>query len=288
LLVIAGICVSFEAEAQFKEQAFSQTYNDGKQGDADTTDVLFSFKDFFRGLGHKQNLKVGQMFGGSLLFIGSSQIYNKQYWKLPIIYGGIGTGVGLGIHFNKKFQSSGLQSDKTASILSFVGAGLFYWGSLMDGTVCYKPNTFPQPGKATIYSILLPGLGQIYNKEYWKVPIYLGGLAASYYFFDLNSTNYKRYHDIYNESMQEGYTGPIKSDVALYYRDIYRRYRDYSILAMGIVYLLQVIDANVFAYMHDFNMDDDIAFKISPTIITPDSHLAMQQPAVGLNFGLRF
>lgn len=287
-LILTGLVLCLNASAQFKEEAFTQTYNDGKSDGKDSTDVLFSFKDFFRGLGHKQELKVGQTFAGSMVFIGSGQIYNKQYWKLPIVYGGIGTGIGLGIHFNNRYKASGLNSDKTASTLSFIGAGLFYWGSLMDGVICFKPDKFPHPGKATIYSILLPGLGQIYNREYWKIPIYIGGLAASYYFFETNAVNYKRYHDIYNESMAPDYKGPITSDVALYYRDLYRRYRDYSILAMGIVYLLQIIDANVFSYMHDFNMDDDLAIRITPTVIAPDSHLAMQQPAVGLNFGLRF
>ena len=46
------------------------------------------------------------MFAGSTVFIGSEQIYNKQYWKLPIIYGGIGTTLGLGIHYNSKYKHS--------------------------------------------------------------------------------------------------------------------------------------------------------------------------------------
>lgn len=290
LLVSAVLFPFLNASAQFKEEAFTQTYNDGKTEVKDSVDVLFSFKDFFGGLGHKNEIKIGVMFAGSTVFPGASQIYNRQYWKLPIVYGGIGAGVGLGIHYNVLYNETGAEHYRTGRTLSFIGAGLTYWGALMDGVINYRPNDFPHPGKATLYSVLCPGLGQIYNKEYWKIPIYIGGLAACWYFYSTNSTNYNRFHRIYNEATnpEVQYTGPITADVALYYRDVYRRYRDYSVLAIAIVYLLQVIDANVFAYMHDFNMSDDLAVKVSPTIITPDTQLAMTQPAVGLNIGFKF
>ena len=58
---------------------------------------------------------------------------------------------------------------------------------------------------------------------------------------------------------------------------------------MGLVYLLQVIDANVFSYMHDFEIVDDMALSVSPTIITPDTQLALNtSPAFGMSIGLRF
>lgn len=291
LVLVLGLS-PLVCRAQFRSEAFSQQYNSDKGTNKDSTDVLFSFKDYFGGLAHKNEFKVGVGFAGSMLFIGGMQIYNKDYWKLPVVYGGIGAGVGLGCLFNDRLQATGDPKFQTARTLSYVGAGLFYWGSLMDGVVNFKPDTFPHPGKATIYSILCPGLGQIYNKEYWKIPIYIGGMAASLHFYFLNRTNYERFQRIYKEATdpEVPYTGPINASVALYYRDVYRRYRDYSILAFGLVYLLQVIDANVFSYMHDFNVDDDITVSFEPSVISPvHQNLAANTPSgFGLSLGVKF
>ena len=85
------------------------------------------------------------------------------------------------------------------------------------------------------------------------------------------------------------YTGPISAQTALYYRDVYRRYRDYSVLAIAGFYLLQAIDANVFAYMHDFNVSDDLTLSVSPALVGADQEYALATgPAMGLRFGLTF
>ena len=80
------------SDAQFKEGAFTQNYNEPQDSTyrRDSVDKLFSFKEWAGGLAHKNELKVGTMFFGSIIAPGSAQIYNKQYWKLPIMYGGIG------------------------------------------------------------------------------------------------------------------------------------------------------------------------------------------------------
>lgn len=286
LLAALGLllCV-LDAGAQFKRDAFTQSYNNDKTKE-DSIDVMFSFKEFFGGLGHKNEIKVGTMFAGSTFIPGSSQIYNRQYWKLPIVYGGILGGVGAGAALSSK-------GNDDAAKWCFIGAGITYWASLMDGVICYKPNDFPQPGKATIYSILCPGLGQIYNREYWKLPIYWGGLVACAYFYSTNKVNFERFRRIYFEATDQEvpYTGPITKDVAQYYKDVYRRYRDYSILAFAVVYLLQIIDANVFSYMHDFDVSDDISLSWSPALIRPDAQYAFSpdSPAgVGVRIGLSF
>jgi len=285
LVVLVFLFCCLNAGAQFKEEAFTQTYNDDKNK-KDSVDVLFSFKDYFGGLAHKNEIKVGTMFAGSAFILGGSQIYNKQYWKLPIVYGGILGGVGAGIALNSN-------GNKETAKWCFIGAGATYWASLLDGVITYKPNDFPQPGKATIYSILCPGLGQIYNKEYWKLPIYWGGLVACAYFYSTNKVNFERFRRIYYETIDPDvpYTGPITKDVASYYKDVYRRYRDYSILAFAAVYVLQIVDANVFAYMHDFDVSDDISLSWSPTLIQPESQYAIgpaSSTGVGLKLGLTF
>lgn len=284
LVTLLFVLFAAGASAQFRSEAFQQSYNDDKATSKDSTDVLFSFKDYFAGLAHKDEIKIGTMFAGSLLCIGGEQIYNRQYWKLPIVYSAILAPLGTGIYLNTQGRHEGAK-------YCFIGAGLGYWATLMDGVASYKSDTYPLPGKATLYSLLLPGLGQAYNGEYWKIPIYLGGMGAAYYFYNTNNINYQRYRRIYKEASNKDvpYTGPITSEQALYYRDVFRRYRDYSVLAIALVYLLQVIDANVFSYMHDFEIVDDMAFEVKPAVIMPDTQLAFNPaPAFGVSVGFRF
>lgn len=320
ILAVAAFCVT-TANAQFKEEAFTQTYNDTSvhTAAADTADKMFSFKELFGGLAHKQDLRIGTMFGGSIFLPGISQIYNRQYWKLPIIYGGIGALAGTGGYYIHKYNVSKKNYEAAlASIPDFatnvsitpgidyrakqtgtwllVGAGLVYWGALLDGAINYKPTEHPHPGRATVYSILLPGLGQAYNGEYWKIPIYWGCLIGSVHYLYTNNINYQRFKRIHNEATTDpNYTGTISAETAVWYRDVYRRYRDYSIVATALFYLLQVIDANVFAYMHDFEVSDDISMNIEPAVIAPDNAYALNpiptpgiDNAIGIRMGIRF
>ena len=193
--------------AQFKSEAFSQSYS--TEEDADTTEhSLFSVKDFYRQLSHKDSVaKIGTLFAGSTILVGGQQIYQKQYWKLPIIYGGIGAGLGMGFHYRNQYKSSlnaynaafeldpetTLSVDKKAKNLStmmFAASGAIYWGALMDGVINFEKGTYPHAGKATLYSLLCPGLGQAYNHEYWKIPIYWGALSTSYAFYTKNKVSY--------------------------------------------------------------------------------------------------
>ena len=275
---------------QFKRDAFTQNYADTSDRSATDTTQLFSFKEFFGGLGHKRTASLKTLTIGSFVFVGGNQIYNKQYWKLPIIYGGMGAGIWGGVHFNNLYKSTGEDKYKTFSTLSFVGAGLCYWGSLMDGAVMYKGKARPDPAKATVYSLLLPGLGQLYNGEFWKVPVYWGLLAGSIHFYIDNDVQYKRWKWIHNMATtdEEGVERPPQSgETAKYYRDVYRRYRDYSTLAIVVFYVLQVIDANVFAYMQGFEVSDDISLELEPSI-QPMGMYASAPPALGLSLGLRF
>ena len=273
---------------QFKRDAFTQTYADTTEKTAADTSQLFSFREYFGGLAHKRSASLKTLTMGSTIFVGGNQIYQKQYWKLPIIYGGIGAGVYGGIHFNKMYKDTGLEKYKTYSTLSFVGAGLFWWGSLMDGAVNYERGKYPNPPKSTVYSILLPGLGQIYNGEFWKVPLYLGLMAGSAQFYIDNNTQYKRWKWIHNMATtdEEGVERPPQSgETAKYYRDAYRRFRDYSALAFVLVYVIQVIDANVFAFMQDFEVNDDISMHMGPSLVPVQYASA---PAVGMSFGITF
>lgn len=274
---------------QFKRDAFTQNYADTTQKTAADTSQLFNFKEFFGAMAHKRTASLKTLTMGSTVFIGGNQIYHKQYWKLPIIYGGIGAGVGSGLYFNSRYQQTGDEKFMTWSTLSYVGAGLVWWGSLLDGAVNFERGKYPNPSKSTVYSILLPGLGQIYNGEAWKLPLYYGLMAGSIHFLIDNDVQYRRWKWVHNMATTDDTTverPPQSGETAKYYRDVYRRYRDYSILAVVVSYLLQVVDANVFAYMQDFEVTDEIAFRMEPALI-PQTGLA-QSPAVGMSIGLRF
>lgn len=326
IICLAGFSVS--SSAQFKEQAFSQSYNSDTTAVADSADQLFSFKELFGGLAHKREMRIGTMFMGSVILPGTAQIYNKDYWKLPIVYGGIGALAGTGGYYLHQYNKSKAVYDKYTEYATYyegvygspypfeappldlkakktgtwllVGAGLVYWGTLLDGVVNYHSDKHPHAGRATLYSALLPGLGQIYNGELFKVPIYWGCLIGSVHFLTTNNVNYKRFKRIHNEatSSDPAISGnvPIDAETAKWYRDVYRRYRDYSIVATALFYVLQIIDANVFAYMHDFEVSDDISMDIEPAVISPYNEYAMRtspsygigQNAIGLRFGFRF
>lgn len=273
---------------QFKRDAFTQNYADTTERTAADTSQLFSFKEYFGGLAHRRGASLKTLEMGSTIFIGGGQIYNRQYWKLPIVYGGIGAGVYGGIHFNQLYHSSGDTKYRTYRDFSYAGAALVWWGSLLDTAVNYEKGVYPNPAKATLYSILLPGLGQIYNGEFWKVPLYWTLMAGGIHFWMDNNRQYHRWKWIHNMATTDDDTverPPQTGETAKYYRDAYRRMRDYSIVATMGFYLLQVIDANVFAYMQDFEVTDDISMHIQPSVFSTDYAF---QPAVGLNVGFRF
>lgn len=282
VLFLLTACPSV-CRAQFKQKAFKQSYTDPSDTTAtDSTQVMFSFKEYFGGLKHTRDARIGVVVGGSSVFIGGAQIYNRQYWKLPVIYGAIGAGVGGGLVYRRKWQQEGSEDFRRMSNWFFAGAGLAYWGALMDGTVNYRKDIPVQAGKATLYSLLLPGLGQAYNGEYWKIPIYYGCLLGSVHFYSVNRKNYLRYKWIYDQATNPDiqYDGPVQESTAKYYRDVYRRYRDYSVLAIAGFYLLQVIDANIFSYMRDFDLSDDIELSLSPAVITDTPAYSYDQYAL--------
>jgi hypothetical protein len=134
--------------------------------------------------------------------------------------------------------------------------------------------------KATIYSAVLPGLGQIYNhrampkgkkKAHWKVPLIYAGLGASGYFLVNNQITQKELKTEYTNRIENG----IVSEKWQNYDDqgvltLYNQYltwRDLSILAVSGVYLLQLIDAGVEAHFVNFDISEDLSMSIEPTIM---------------------
>ena len=160
------------------EDASSSEYKeDENETDADTLQG-FSLKHLTRGLHHKEPLRPGYAALGAAVMPGRIQIYNKDYWKLPVVYAGIGAGIGGGLYFNEQYHNTGDQKYATYRTLCYAGAALVYWGQVLDGVANLTDSRTPDPGKAAVFSALLPGLGQAYIGEWWHIPIWYAGLGV--------------------------------------------------------------------------------------------------------------
>lgn len=121
------------------------------------------------------------------------------------------------------------------------------------------------PAKAAFYSAVLPGLGQAYNKRYWKIPIVYAGLGAGIYFYSVNDREYNRYRDAYKRRLA-GYTddefqGILEDATLVDAQKKFRRQKEISILATAAIYILNIIDANVDAHLRQFNVDEDLSLQ---------------------------
>jgi hypothetical protein len=252
-------------------------------------------KSFIKGLRGIDSLSIKKVAFGSMIVPGYAQAYNKQYWKIPVIYG---TGAALiygGLHSKSLYNKTGEAKYKTQSNFYYAGAGLVYLGSLIDGIASYK--TYKKeivPIKATLYSTFLPGLGQAYNGDYYKIPIIYGGFAFTSYWLSLNNMQYTRFRNAYNAevaysngetSIPSEFNGRLSVTSLKNYRDNFRRQRDYAVLWVALVYAINIIDATVWAHLSNFDVSENLAFKLSPAIISPSNLYAQKNnlPAIGLN-----
>lgn len=142
-----------------------------------------------------------------------------------------------------------------------------------DSTATIRTQPVHSPRKAALYSAVLPGLGQAYNHEYWKIPLVYAALGITTGTFIINMDSYRTYRNAYrirmdgNADTHDAYEG-LYSDASLkYLRDGYREYVDYSVLVFVLAYGLNIADATVFAHLRTFDMSDDLSMKIVPTII---------------------
>lgn len=279
LLSILFVFITLNLSAQFNSSfnpvkpPGATNMNDKNKDDKEAEIIKpdFTFKKYIRSLAGKDSLTVGQMWTGALLLPGSAQLYNKQYWKIPIVYASIGSFMYAGYHNNMKYHESGDSKYKNARDLYYLGAALSYWSSLMDGVASYKYYKPILPGRASLYSALLPGLGQAYNGDYWKIPIFYGGFITTGYFIYENQSEYNRFKKLYSWASEENsdYDGGYSISTLKWYKDTYRRYRDYSIISGALVYILNVVDANVFAHLRNFDVSDDLSININPAVIEP-------------------
>lgn len=167
-------------------------------------------------------------------------------------------------------------------------------------------STFkPDAQKAVWLATIVPGLGQIYNRQYWKLPIIYGGTLALAYGITWNDRMYVDYRKGYVDLMDKNpntnyfeyllppgvtldstnkdyYTKVIKNKL-----DNYRRNRDLCIITTAVLYLLSIIDAYVDAQLFDYDISPDLSLQVTPTVIAPSSSYE-QESSVGLSCKLKF
>jgi len=130
-------------------------------------------------------------------------------------------------------------------------------------------SIYKSPRKATIYSAVLPGLGQVYNRKIWKVPIVYAGLGGFGYFAYYNQHQFNRYKTAYinrQEGLADEFNGLLSSQGLLNEMDRFRRYRDLNILGFIAIYAIQIIDANVDAHLFRFDVSEDLSFNLQPAL----------------------
>lgn len=126
------------------------------------------------------------------------------------------------------------------------------------------------PSRAAFYSAVLPGLGQIYNKRYWKVPIVYGGIATSIYFYSENRTDYNRFRNAYkrrlagfkdDEFYGNGNEPLISNDRLINAQRTAQKNMSMSLMVAVGIYLLNIIDANVDAHLKQYDIREDLSLR---------------------------
>lgn len=183
-----------------------------------------------------------------------------------------------------------VEVDSTAEILkqdSAMVSEMIMKGSKQKGKRDWS-TWRPSPKRAMWLAIVVPGAGQIYNRKYWKLPIFYGGFLGCYYAMRWNNMMYRDYSQgyidlndgnletqSYNQFMHLGMTidESKPTDVQRFStkfkkrKDYYRRYRDMSAFILIGVYALSVIDAYVDASLSEFDISEDLSMKVSPTLM---------------------
>lgn len=287
---------------------------DAAQRGVDTTTKRKVYK---KGWFMSDSMSLSKVCWISTVVPGYGQIYNKQYWKLPILYGLVGTGLGLYIHENKTYkplkrqfesytdvnlsrtpeldalQSKMIRSNTRRQVyLGITIASYIYF--IGDAAVSYSTNDVSSVKKATTLACIFPGAGQIYNKSYWKVPIVLGGIATMGYVINFNNRGLERFKLAYDlvtdgdPNTIDEFNGRYTADYLKKLRDNYRRNRDLCIIITAGLYLLNIIDAHVDAHMKEYDISDDLSMNLEPTMVNMYTMRSGTVNGVGFAFKLAF
>ena len=148
-----------------------------------------------------------------------------------------------------------------------------------DTVILKKELVKHSPRKAALYSTALPGLGQAYNKKYWKIPVLYACIGGLTYSIIYNNNNYITYRTAYRKRMdndpttidefaQVGTKNYLPDDYLLANTKGFHRWRDLSIFGAALLYVLNIVDATVDAHLFTFDVSDDLSLNVRPAFIT--------------------
>ncbi len=163
------------------------------------------------------------------------------------------------VHVDSTRSSDTLDMQEDILIKAMISDTLFQKDSLAP--------KLPVPKKSVIYSLILPGAGQVYNRRAWKVPIIYAGLGTGIYFIIDNRKNYREFRDAFITRKAGGkdiYEGVYSDEGLKAIRDIYRKRMEQSYFGTFFVYLLNGIEAYVDAHLQNFDISEDLSLRFRP------------------------
>ncbi len=176
----------------------------------------------------------------------------------------------------------------------FVGAAQWTVGQENNNTTLIARDSIKNddinpiaPAKAAFYSAILPGLGQAYNKKYWKIPIVYGALATTLYFYNSNNNLYHEFRGVYKDRLA-GISNPkydyLDDSRLIEAQRFYKRNRDLSLLLTVAFYALNIIDANVDAHLGQFNVNENLSIRPD---LYPDQRYMKPNFGLALNYSFQ-
>jgi hypothetical protein len=143
------------------------------------------------------------------------------------------------------------------------------------------------PRRAAMRSLMLPGLGQIYNKRWWKVPLVYGGFIGIGLVFEFNNRNYQaQFRELNPQKTQNPLYSAYTNEGIIQIKDSYRRDRDLSVLAGLGFYAVTIIDAYVDAKFFRFDISDELSLRIQPSMDQVPVYASAFPTVVGLKLKL--
>lgn len=155
-----------------------------------------------------------------------------------------------------------------------------------------KKKVYSHARRATLMSVFLPGLGQAYNKKYWKIPIIYAGLGGFTYMYISNNKEY----NYYRENLQAIYDEDSTTMNTTYYedwqlkslKDQYKKNRDLAIIGFFAIYALNIIDANVDGHLVSFDVSDNLGLQIDPWYNLSPNYSFGRGSSAGLTLKLNY
>jgi hypothetical protein len=220
----------------------------------------------------KTKINTISILSGALLFL-SAQI-NAQDSIQPFH------------HSYRTVDSSLLIKKGKASYISDEGDTLITFNDTTDHSS--KPKWTPEPQRATILSAVLPGLGQAYNRKYWKIPILYTGGSVLYYYYYINNESYLENRRLYEEEIAKGtQANTTKKDEYSKNFNEFRKKSQYKLMLIGVLYVANIVDAMADAYFATYDISDELAFKLRPSL-SPQPFLSDNTISIGFTFNLNF